>query len=198
MITEVFTKEQRKRLIELYPYLQPTNIWTGEIPGGFDYDYVRGEGEIPEGWRRLFFMYCKAIRDPLIKANMLDKFKFSDIKEKYGTLRLYNMGYPENIGHITTLYEGFSQYVCENCGERASVVSYGWITSLCDRCWSDYPIDCPCDFLSKAKWAKVEIWDSKIKSLIGIYYSYKSLIKEYDKIKNLTNEEFYNYLIAIE
>jgi hypothetical protein len=43
------TKEQRKKLTELYPFLIPRNVFTDEIPENYDYDYIRGEGEIPFG-----------------------------------------------------------------------------------------------------------------------------------------------------
>ena len=77
------TSEQRKQLIDLYPYLQPCNLWTGKISEDYDYIYIREEHEIPEGWIRLFFLYCKNLRSRLVGTETIDKFRFSQLKERY-------------------------------------------------------------------------------------------------------------------
>ena len=77
----ILTVEQRKKLIELYPYLQPRNLWTDKVSEDYDYSYIRGEHELPEGWIRLFFLYCKNLRSKLVETNTLDKFRFSQLKK---------------------------------------------------------------------------------------------------------------------
>ena len=47
-------KIANEQLIKFMPYLQPRNVWTDEIPKDYDYEYIRGEHEIPEGWLSLF------------------------------------------------------------------------------------------------------------------------------------------------
>ena len=56
------TVEQNKKLVEKFPYLIPTNIWTGEVVDNYDYSYNEGECDLPIGWHRLFLLYCKNIR----------------------------------------------------------------------------------------------------------------------------------------
>ena len=88
------TPEQRKKLVKLYPYLQPRNVWTDKVSEDYDYSYIRGEHELPTGWLRLFFLYCKNLRNRLVETDALDKFRFSQLKEKYGRMCLYNFGIP--------------------------------------------------------------------------------------------------------
>lgn len=87
------TQEDIKKLVERYPYLLPRNVWTDKLPEDYDYTYIKGL-EIPNGWRKLFFQMCEDIRQPLIDANYLDKFRFTQIKEKYNSLRCYHCGAP--------------------------------------------------------------------------------------------------------
>ena len=73
---------QIRELINRYPYLLPRNVWTGKVVEDYDYSYILGQYEIPWGWFRLFLLYCKNIRELLEKANYLNKFQFTQIKEK--------------------------------------------------------------------------------------------------------------------
>jgi hypothetical protein len=65
------TKEQRqnKKLIKRYPFLLPRNVFTDEVPEEYDYSYIRGIGELPKGWEKLFLQMCEDIRTPLVKQN---------------------------------------------------------------------------------------------------------------------------------
>lgn len=132
------TKEDRKFLIETYPYLQPRNVWTDKIPDDYDYEYIRGEGELPKGWFPLFLQMCQDISYPLAEVGYLDKFRFSQIKEKYNTMRCYNFGAPEEVRNIITKYEVMSRYICTKCGRPAAYETQGWyIESFCEDCWKD-------------------------------------------------------------
>lgn len=189
-----WSNEQRKQLIEKYPYLIPRNMWTGEIVENYDYSYVRGESEIPTGWVRLFFLYVKNIRPYLEPNGLLNRFMFSDIKEKYGTLRLYDFGAPKMVHVMATIYESFSQYICSVCGDFATQESRGWICPYCNKCLDKVPFIC--DPIIYNKHAKTLYWDNEHFCEVADYYSFKSLRKEYEKIIKLTDEEFYNYLMT--
>lgn len=131
-------KEQNKKLIERYPFLLPRNVWTDEVPKDYDYSYVRGQGELPNGWWKLFLQMCEDIRQPLIDANYLDKFRFSQIKEKYNTMRCYNFGAPEEVYNIIHKYEQIAYYVCTKCGKPAAYETQGYYASFCEDCFKDY------------------------------------------------------------
>ena len=186
-----FTTKQNKKLTDIYPYLVPTNVWTDEPIKDYDYSYLRGESDLPQGWFRLFLLYCKHIKKYLVAENIIDKFHFTQIKEKYGTMRLYNNLTTDNISYLTILYEEFSKYVCENCGEFATHQTTGWISSFCDNCVNTHETNA-----EKIKSLKACcIHRSAKNQSYKMYFSYKNLRKEYNKIKNMSQEEFYNYLV---
>lgn len=125
---------KNKRLIEDYPFLQPRNIWTDQIPEGFNYNYTRLD-EIPDGWKVAFgFKLCEELREALVEADYLDKFRFSQIKEKYGRLCLYNFGVPEKAHEVIRKYEKLSKTTCILCGAPATKISCSWISPYCDGC----------------------------------------------------------------
>ena len=136
-----------KELCERMSYLIPRNVWTGEIVKDYDYSYINGEYDLPNGWHRLFLQMCEDIRGPLIKAGCLDKFRFSQIKEKYGTMRCYNFGAPKEVDDIISKYEYISQFICQKCGKPATWETSGWIASYCDDCIGETQ-DAPIKFKS--------------------------------------------------
>ena len=124
--------EENKRLVERYPYLQPRNVWTDKMPDDYDYSWTRAD-DIEDGWRELFLQMCEEIREPLIEADYLDKFRFTQIKEKYGTMRTYAFGAPRKVFDIISKYEGMSARICIKCGKPATKISRGWISPWCDE-----------------------------------------------------------------
>ena len=128
--------EQNKALVERYPFLLPRNVWTDKVPEDYDYSYIRGIHEIPEGWKKLFFQMCEDIRQPLIDANYLDQFRFTQIKEKYNTLRLYHYGAPTEVNEILHRYTIMASYVCTCCGRPADVETNNYVVSYCNDCWN--------------------------------------------------------------
>jgi hypothetical protein len=130
------TREEIKNLVERYPYLLPRNVWTDKVPEDYDYTYIRGL-ELPKGWYKLFLQLCEDIRQPLIEAGYLDKFRFSQIKEKYNRMECYNFGAPEAVQDIIDKYSVMAKYVCTVCGKPAVYETSGYIASYCDYCWRD-------------------------------------------------------------
>lgn len=134
------TQEEIKKLIERYPYLLPRNLWTDKVPEDYDYTYIRGIGEIPNGWEKLFLQMCEDIRQPLIDAGYLDKFRFTQIKEKWNRMECYHFGAPEKVYDIITKYSVIAGYVCTRCGKLATCETQGYIQSFCDDCYKNFPI----------------------------------------------------------
>lgn len=129
--------EVNKYLCERYPYLIPRNERTDEIPEDYDYSYIHGDGELPPGWNKLFLNMCEDIRQPLIDANYIDDFRFSQIKEKYNHMCCYYFGAPQTVNDIINKYEYMSQFVCQDCGKPATKETQGWLASFCDGCHPD-------------------------------------------------------------
>jgi hypothetical protein len=63
---------------------------------------------------------------------------FTQIKEKYGTLRVYYNGGDEYCGGIIAMAESMSAVTCEDCGVPGKIRGGGWIRTLCDGCEEKY------------------------------------------------------------
>lgn len=74
--------------------------------------------------------------DPERLASLPEYFpvKFDQIKEKYGTLRVYFSGGDEYVEGLVSMAEAISGKICEVCGNKGQPNKGGWITTLCDGC----------------------------------------------------------------
>lgn len=135
------TPEYNKDLCDKYPFL----IWYGDpLYRGYsedhdiDYTYT-WEDELPPGWRKAF---CPKMWDELKaileKANYVNEFRFVQIKEKWGTLRLYYNSVPHQISDEIVAweqkYDRMSEETCIDCGAPATRMTLGWINFVCDKC----------------------------------------------------------------
>ena len=135
--------EYNKELLQKYPWLTPYNIWTGELIEGYNYGYTWAD-DIPDGWRLAFGDQMIEELDQLLrKYNLRDEYRIVQIKEKFGGLRWYDDGFPQE-GHEEYTdwickYEDLSFKTCINCGKPAIGFTKGWITPLCKECMKDMP-----------------------------------------------------------
>jgi len=61
--------------------------------------------------------------------------EFTQIKEKFGSLRMYYVGGDDVIDKILEKAETLSETTCESCGsDQGKVQGKGWIRILCDSC----------------------------------------------------------------
>ena len=127
------SRQLRKALIEEYPYLQPRRMTDGQVAPDYDYEFIVGEHDLPEGWLELFLQACEDIKEPLEKAGDLDKFRFMQVKEKFGRMRMYTNGATEEVNDILDKYEFLSEQVCSECGKPAIAMTRGWICPFCDE-----------------------------------------------------------------
>lgn len=125
------SRQLRKTLIREYPYLQPRRMSDGKVSPDYDYQFIVGEHDLPEGWFELFLQACEDIREPLVKAGDLDTFRFLQVKEKYGQMRLYHSGASEEVNDILDKYEFLSEQICSECGQPAVAMTRGWICPYC-------------------------------------------------------------------
>ena len=144
------TKEENRRLCERYPFLIPSNRWSGKriteaSEGGFwpgdpkavpEYDYEYTElDEMPDGWRIAFGeKLCEELAEELRDHDYLDKYRITQIKEKYGMLHWYDSGNTEHGYAIINKYVRLSKTTCICCGKPATRVTTGWISPYCDDC----------------------------------------------------------------
>ena len=52
------SKINYESLIQYFPFLYPRNVWTDKPIEDYGYDWCLGVDELPEGWIRLFLLYC--------------------------------------------------------------------------------------------------------------------------------------------
>lgn len=95
--------------------------------------------ECGDGWYNLIYSLCENIQsyiDSNKKFNSeITQIEFTQLKEKYGTLRIYSSGGCEKIDGMIWLAEGLSAKICENCGSQDKVTqTKGWITAMCQKC----------------------------------------------------------------
>ena len=184
------------KLQEHFPYLIPRNVYTGDIIES-DKPYILGfEGT---GWERLFLLYCKHMREHLLAANALETFQFTQLKEKYGSMRLYDTGAPSSayaVG-LENIYEYLGTVVCYRCGELTKYVTEGYVEYLCSSCKKK---------LKKKIGVKVKrrrfkrVLKTQIFSASGVVdrkYKLRPYIKEYLHCKKMDEDTFVEYLMGV-
>lgn len=111
--------ENPKQLKETYPYMfAGRNI-------GFSFH---------PGWFNAFVELCQKIDKLLDKTE--STFYWVQLKEKFGTARCYydfkgadDLG--DSLRNLINAYENSTNKICLACGAEASLVSDGWMTTLC-------------------------------------------------------------------
>ena len=63
-----------------------------------------------------------------------EKFRFTQIKEKFGGLRIYYYGGDDYIRGLIRMAECWRFNTFEKCGERGEPDKSGWITTICKSC----------------------------------------------------------------
>lgn len=124
--------------LKRYPFWKVRNVINGKFVG---YDASWYES-IPEGWRKAFGRQLtedivRALsQDGLPRRKWAEAVYWSDIKEKYGSLRLY-ASTTDAVYQVLSKYECLSIGYCINCGKPARYVTSGWIEYLCEDCAAD-------------------------------------------------------------
>nr|AGS52920.1 hypothetical protein [uncultured bacterium contig00019] len=89
--------------------------------------------EIGLGWYGLLLPVIKEI-DDYNKLNPDNKITIEQIKEKFGTLRIYASGCPDYIKKMIIKAEDESAHICEFCGVRCKTVQINnWYWTLCKK-----------------------------------------------------------------
>ena len=154
-----------EELIEKYPFLEikDNSCYTTLPPNKYTW-----LDDLEDGWRKAFGEdLCNELLDALTEEGNLYEFQFSQIKEKYGSLRLYCYGYEsERTRDVISKYEELSAYICGHCGKPARYITEDWIYPLCEDC------------ISKVQGGYVPIEE------FYEFNSYDDVLKEINEIKN--------------
>lgn len=93
--------------------------------------------ECGDGWFTLIDSACALIAARVAQQkdqSELAPFQWVQIKEKFGTLRLYGNYSDDYIDGVIDTAERLSGQVCEACGARGKLRGEGWLTTRCDSC----------------------------------------------------------------
>ena len=128
--------DRNKLLCERYPFLKPRNLFTDKEIEDYDYSWTYFD-EIPKGWKNAFgVLLIEELRDACVEDNILDKIRIDQIKEKYGSLRIYVSNATSKVYRILDKYEKISENVCIHCGKPdVPMINDSWISPYCKECW---------------------------------------------------------------
>lgn len=91
---------------------------------------------VGDGWKNLVTETFAKL-DAAIKAVPVEDpdlgFACTDVKEKYGTLRIDVVPYVESVEVVCTDAEDRSERVCDECGAPGCVRKGGWVVVRCDE-----------------------------------------------------------------
>lgn len=88
--------------------------------------------EHSDGWFNIIRSMCHAIEDYLKRKDPRPEYEFFQIKEKFGTLRVYDNGHDEYIAGVIRMAENMSAFTCEVTGNPGRMCRKGfWYRTLC-------------------------------------------------------------------
>ena len=98
---------------------------------------------VGDGWYDILDTLCRSIQnhiDRQQKKNLdYPQVEFSQIKEKFGGLRVYTDGNDETVSALIGFAESMANRTCEGCGKSGKTRSYrGWWATDCDSCAEQY------------------------------------------------------------
>ena len=130
-------RELASRLAEEFEFMRRGPL----SEDGIDNLYNAFGIETGDGWYQLLHDMCREIAIVFETAEKPVTIEMVQIKEKYGTLRVYYNLEGENdvarkISDITQKYEDLSEKVWEECGREGTLrTDLPWIQTLCDTCY---------------------------------------------------------------
>ena len=87
------------------------------------------------GWFPIIEMLCEALETYLKLHPNVPVLEFTQIKEKFGTLRIYTSGGDEFTDNLIEMAQILSEKICEECGSVIDVSqTEGYILTLCKIC----------------------------------------------------------------
>jgi rubrerythrin len=91
--------------------------------------------ELDPGWKKAFGKeLIFDLLESLHNDDCIGSFTVSQVKEKFGELRLYFENYGEDTTNVIEKYTELSKYICGNCGKPAKYITSGWVYPLCEDC----------------------------------------------------------------
>ena len=89
--------------------------------------------ECGDGWHGILRCACRRISFHEAMAGR-SEFRFAQVKEKWGILRLYYSGGDGFVTGVIAMAEAMSSVTCERCGAPGKTNDSGWLSTLCEGC----------------------------------------------------------------
>lgn len=138
-LVEFFRKFRNKRanrkLLAKYPILMPHYFDFVDKEERYDYSYTMLD-MVCVGWKDIFLETCDQIQKHLTEKGFpLNGFWFEEIKEKWGSLRIYAEGGDAETDNMIEELETRSMLFCPSCGKPSKYVTSGYVLYLCPECY---------------------------------------------------------------
>ena len=89
-----------------------------------------------EGWWPIIESLCSNIQHYLNWKNkeseIVPQVIVRQVKEKFGGLRFYYDGGDDRINGMVRVAESWADHTCEDCGNKATRQTTGWIKNVCN------------------------------------------------------------------
>lgn len=118
-----FLEELVKKYPELFKYVLDKNTHFPICEFGLE---LNGDG-----WNNLIDVLCSTISH-YVQNNNGPNVRIVQIKEKFGTLRVYCDNTDEVVVQMIDFAENLSDRMCEHCGGSGVLRDIGYLTTLCD------------------------------------------------------------------
>jgi len=92
---------------------------------------------VGEGWFKLVLSFSKQMEKLILNESPSSRkfFSCSQLKEKFGSLRVYTRSSTNKMDDLIGKAEAKSAEICENCGDSAKVEDIGgWLSCICSKC----------------------------------------------------------------
>lgn len=116
----VLTDNEKNELAKEYPFLLSNN-----------FNHI---DDVPSGWLNIVKEFLPKLKARLIEIDFLDKYKITQIKEKFGFIRWHDNTADDGVIKLVQELEQKSEKTCIICGEPAKYISLGWISPYCEDC----------------------------------------------------------------
>ena len=137
MVKKFFSEQKiiksNKKLVKKYPFLKMND------------NYMRTWlDEVPCGWKQLALFYFEKIEKILNDHNANDYLRITEVKEKWGKLRICYLfinnpkyeknNWIEDIDRLFATLENESWKICIDCGRQANYQTNDYVTPVCYKC----------------------------------------------------------------
>lgn len=104
------------------------------------YQWLKCGVECGNGWDDLLDKMFLVLHSHWSRMNCHEDERFSilQVKEKFGTLRVYESFGDDFVRGAIAMAEGSSSFICERCGASgARLTGKGWLSTRCTKCTSE-------------------------------------------------------------